>query len=389
VKKYSTKKILTLIVFFAICLTGCEVENKGSVKVGILHSLSGTMAISEKPVVDATLMAIDEINAAGGVLGRKLEPVVVDGQSDWPTFAMGAKKLITADRVSVVFGCWTSASRKMVKPVFEQYNHLLFYPVQYEGLEQSPNIIYAGATPNQQLFPAVKWSYEQLGKRFFLAGSDYVFPQAANTLMKKQIQALGAEVAGEYYIPLGSQNVKEMIDVIRASRADVILNTINGDSNLAFFAQLHEQNIKIPVMSFSIAEDELKQLDIEKMTGHYAAWSYFQSLKTTENTKFVRKFKEKYGEHRTTNASMVAAYSSVHLWAKTVNHVGIVDPDIIRLSLKINHLSHQMARCRLAPTTIICGYHYILARYSQMDNLRLSGKRLISSLLSPFQVIVL
>jgi urea transport system substrate-binding protein len=304
------------------------------IKVGILHSLTGTMAISEKSVVDATQMAIDEINASGGLLGRQLESVLIDGKSDGPSFASGAETLIKQEKVSVIFGCWTSASRKEVKPVVERYDHLLFYPVQYEGLEQSHNIIYTGATPNQQISPAVKWSTEHLGKRVYLAASDYVFPRAANTLIKKQLTALGAEILGEYYLPLGSQAVAEMMDDIADSKADVILNTINGDSNLAFFGQLHSRGIETPVMSFSIAEDELQQMDLEVMVGHYSAWNYFQSLDTPENQRFVANFKKRFGADRTTNASMEAAYLGVHLWVKAVMHANTIDTSTVRQTLK-------------------------------------------------------
>jgi len=292
------------------------------------------MAISETSVVDATLLAIDEINASGGLLGRPIEVVVIDGKSDWPSFASGAEKLIKQELVSVIFGCWTSASRKEVKPVVEKYDHLLFYPVQYEGLEQSPNIIYTGAAPNQQIMPAVKWSKEHLGKRFYLAASDYVFPRAANTLIKKQLSVLGADMVGEHYLPLGSHNLKGMVDDIKASSPDVILNTINGDSNVAFFRQLRVSGVNIPVMSFSIAEDELKHLDIEAMVGHYSAWNYFQSLSSPENQRFVSKFKQKYGVNRTTSASLEAAYLGVHLWAKAVTQADTIDTSTVRQTLK-------------------------------------------------------
>ncbi len=292
------------------------------------------MAISEQSVVDATQLAIDEINASGGILGRSIEPVIIDGKSDWPSFATGAETLIKDEQVSVIFGCWTSASRKEVKTVVEEYDHLLFYPVQYEGLEQSANIIYTGATPNQQLTPAVKWSFNNLGKRFFLASSDYIFPHAANIIMRKQIAALGGEVVGEYYLPLGSTNVGAMINAIDESDADVVLNTINGDSNVVFFQGFAELTKKIPVMSFSIAEDELLSLDIKNMVGHYAAWNYFQSIQTTENQLFVTNFKKAYGENRTTNASMEAAYSGVHLWAKAVSIAKSSDPALVRVAVK-------------------------------------------------------
>ncbi|MEE8057048.1 MAG: urea ABC transporter substrate-binding protein [Pseudomonadales bacterium] len=323
-----------LLFLFILSLGGCQKQHSSSIKVGILHSLTGTMAISERSVVDATLMAIDEINASGGLLGRPIKAVLVDGKSDWPSFAVGAAKLITEEKVNVIFGCWTSASRKTVKPVIEQHDHILFYPVHYEGLEQSPNIIYTGATPNQQLFPAVKWSAEMLGKRFFLAASDHVFPHAANTLIKKQLNALGAEVVGESYLALGDKNVDKMIDAIVASGADVVLNTINGDSNLEFFKQLDARSIKTPVMSFSIAEDEVQLLGGKVMVGHYAARNYFQSLKSSVNQQFVARFKQKYGDHRTTNAAMEAGYLGVYLWAKAVTHTNTPDSSTVRGALK-------------------------------------------------------
>ena len=324
---------LLLCVLCSAILASCT-EKSDTIKIGVLHSLTGTMAISEKSVVDATLMAIDEINASGGLLGRQLEAIVVDGASDWPTFAKQAEALITQKNVAVIFGGWTSASRKEMKPVVEKHDHLLFYPVQYEGLEQSPNIIYTGAAPNQQITPAVKWSVENHGKRVFLAGSDYVFPRSANKIIKKQLSALGAEVVGEYYLPLGDKNTHGMTDAILQSKADIILNTINGDSNLSFFEQLHQKNIKTPVMSFSIAEDELLQLDAKAMTGNYSAWNYFQSLPSQANRAFVARFKQKYGEKRTTNAAMEAGYAGVYLWSKAVKDANTSDPSILRQFLK-------------------------------------------------------
>ena len=324
----------SFLLIVSVLLSACRWQELPPIKVGILHSLTGTMAISEKSVVDATLMAIEEVNAAGGVLGRRLQAVVVDGKSDWPSFATGARQLIQDDNVKVIFGCWTSASRKEVKVVVEALDHLLFYPVQYEGLEASANIIYTGSTPNQQIFPAVKWSVENFGKRVFLAASDYVFPRAANKLIKKQLQALGAQVVGEAYVLLGSDRLNAMTDAIAKSNADVILNTINGDSNITFFNQLAAKKNKIPVMSFSLAEGELQHLDVKTVTGHYAAWSYFQSLNSKANIKFVRSIKKKYGEHRTTNASMEAGYIGVHLWAKAANQSKSVEPTTVKTTLR-------------------------------------------------------
>jgi urea transport system substrate-binding protein len=335
------QKIAIIIMVLCLVVGGwfyiSATQTKAPIKVGVLHSLTGTMAISETAVVDATLMAIDELNQKGGILGRKIEAIVVDGRSDWPTFAAEAERLITFDHVSVVFGCWTSASRKTVKPVFEKHNHLLFYPVQYEGLEQSPNIIYTGAAPNQQIIPAVKWSFDNLGKRIFLVASDYVFPRAANAIIKDQALALSAEIMGEEYILLGSRDVKAVVQKIVATRPDVVLNTINGDTNVAFFSELHNAGLtseKMPVLSFSIAENELRQMERTNMIGHYAAWNYFQSVNTKENQDFVKRFKDKYGQERVTDDPMEAAYFGVYLWAQAVEEAGTAEVNKVRNAMK-------------------------------------------------------
>ena len=312
-------------------------DEDNPIKVGVLHSLSGTMAISETSVVDATLLAIDEINERGGLLGRKVVPVVVDGQSDWPTFAAEAERLIVEEEVSVIFGGWTSASRKTMKPVFEEYNHLLFYPVQYEGLEQSPNIVYTGAAPNQQVLPAINWAFENLGTKFFLVGSDYVFPRSANEIMKERINELGGEILGEEYRILGDRNFVEIVDKIAKTKPDVILNTINGDSNLGFFNELRKKGIDpetIPTISFSIAEDEIRHLGAGTMNGDYAAWNYFQSIDLPENKVFVQNFKNKYGPHRVTDDPMEAGYIGVYLFAKAVEKGGSDDVNAIRDAVK-------------------------------------------------------
>jgi len=310
---------------------------KQPIKVGILHSLTGTMAISEASVCDATLLAIEEINAAGGVLGRRLEPVIADGRSNWPTFAREAERLIAREHVAVVFGCWTSASRKTVKPVFEKYDHLLFYPVQYEGLEQSPNIIYTGAAPNQQIIPAVKWSFDHLGKRFFLVGSDYVFPRTANAIIKAQVTALGGEIVGEEYLHLGSSDAAAVVHKIANARPAVILNTIKGDSNVAFFAALRRAGItpvQIPTVSFSLAEDELRHMDARTMAGDYAAWNYFQSVDSPENLHFEKAFRDRYGKDRVTDDPMEAAYFGVQLWARAVTRAGTTNAQEVRKALR-------------------------------------------------------
>jgi urea transport system substrate-binding protein len=302
----------------------------------VLHSFSGTMAISERAVAEATLLAIDEINAAGGLLGRKLEPVLADGRSDWPTFAAEATRLITEAKVHVIFGCWTSASRKSVKPVVEHYRHLLFYPVQYEGLESSPHIVYIGSAPNQQILPGVKWAFDHLGRQFFLVGSDYVFPRTANAIITDQLAALGGQVLGEAYVPLGSTDVQEVVHSIVRTQPEVILNTINGDSNVAFFRALRAAGVtpqRIPTLSFSIAEHELQTLGVSEMVGDYAAWSYFQSVESPENARFVQRFHAKYGADRVTDDPIEAGYVGVYLWAQGVRDAGTPEPEAVRRTI--------------------------------------------------------
>ncbi len=246
-------------------------KTQNPIKVGIIHSLTGTMGSSETPVEEATLMAINEINENGGLLGgRPILPIIIDIKSDWNFAAKEVKKLIVDEHVKAIFGCWTSACRKTIKPIIEENDSLLFYPLQYEGLEQSPNIVYTGAAPNQQIIPAVKWAYDHLGKNIFLVGSDYVFPRTANAIIKDQVKGLGGEIVGEEYIILGSQVVEEIIDKIVKAKPDFILNTINGDSNIAFFKTLREKGVTsktIPTISFSIGEGELKSLIRAKCKG--------------------------------------------------------------------------------------------------------------------------
>lgn len=306
-----------------------------TIKVGILHSLTGTMAISENTVVDAEMLAIKEINEAGGVLGRQIEPIQEDGASDWPTFNEKAIKLIDQDEVAVVFGCWTSASRKAVKDTFETKDHMLWYPVQYEGQECSKNIFYTGAAPNQQIEPAVDWLLENKGTQFFLVGSDYVFPRTANTIIKAQLEAKGGETVGEDYLPLGNTEVSPIIAKIQAAlpNGGVIFNSLNGDSNVAFFKQMQAAGLgpdQYPVMSVSVAEEEVRQIGPEFLEGHYAAWNYFQTVENAANTKWVADFKAEYGEDRVTNDPMEAAYVMVYFWKQAVEQAGTFDIPAVR-----------------------------------------------------------
>jgi urea transport system substrate-binding protein len=323
------------------CAMGAAVPNtscrsRDPIRVGVLHSLTGTMAISERSVVDATLLAIEELNAKGGLLDRPILPIVVDGRSDWPTFAREAERLIQQEKVCTVFGCWTSASRRTVRGVFEANNHLLIYPVQYEGIEQSPNIVYTGAAPNQQIIPAVAWAFEHVGRKLFLVGSDYIFPRVAHAIIRDHVKLLRGEILGEEYLLLGSTDVKPVVDAIVRAVPDIIFNTINGDTNVAFFRALRASGItpaKIPTMSVSIAEDELRSMDARELAGDYTTWNYFQRIDSEKNRSFVAAFRAKYGADRVTDDPMEAAYLGVHLWAQAVAAAGSDDVRSIRRAM--------------------------------------------------------
>ncbi|MFG2049176.1 urea ABC transporter substrate-binding protein [Micromonospora sp. NPDC048935] len=314
--------------------TGVTADVSGStVKVGLLNSLSGTMAISEVTVRDSIMLAVEEINAAGGVLGKKIQPVGEDGASDWPTFAEKAEKLISEDRVAAVFGCWTSASRKAVKPVFEKNKALLFYPVQYEGLEQSPYIFYTGATTNQQIVPGLDYLKAQGAKSVYLVGSDYVFPRTANKIIKAYAAANGMTVSGEDYAPLGSTEFGTIVNKVKSSGADAVFNTLNGDSNVAFFKEYKSAGLTataMPVVSVSIAEEEVKGIGTQYLEGQLTAWNYYQTTPGAANSKFVAAYKAKYGADKPTSDPMEAAYVAVHLWKAMVEKAGAFDVEKVR-----------------------------------------------------------
>ncbi len=311
------------------------------IKVGIVHSLSGTMASSEMPVVDAVMFAIDEINDAGGILGCRIKPIVADGRSNDDTFANEARRLIEKEKVCTVFGGWTSSSRKSMKPVFEELDHLLVYPVQYEGLESSPNIFYIGATPNQQILPAIDWAQKTLGKhQFFLVGSDYVFPRVAHAIIKDHLPLMGGHLIGEVFLKLGSPHVENVIKQIVDLRPEMILNAINGDTNIPFFRELREAGITpevIPTLSFSIGENELRNFDLNVMRGDYAACNYFQSIDSAANKAFVGRLQEKYPQRVVTDP-MESAYVGVKLWAGAVNEAQNLEPKAIRRALLTQRL---------------------------------------------------
>tara|TARA_B100001079_G_scaffold241567_1_gene227137 strand:+ start:477 stop:1856 length:1380 start_codon:yes stop_codon:yes gene_type:complete len=308
--------------------------SKPPIKVGVMHSLSGTMAISEVAIKDVVLMAIEEINAAGGLLGgREVVPIIEDPASDWPTFAEKSKKLILKDKVCSVFGCWTSASRKACLPVFEKYNHLLWYPVQYEGNECSKNVIYSGAAPNQQTGPAVSWLLKQGKKRFYLLGSDYIFPRTTNMIIRGQLEEEGGVLVAEEYTPLGHMEYSTVVNKIKQAKPDVIFSTINGDSNVAFFKQLKAAGISardIPVMSVSIAEEEVRGIGGDNVAGHYAVWNYFMSQDNPVNDVFVENYQNRFGKDRVTDDPIEAQYINVKVWAMAVEKAGSDDVNAIR-----------------------------------------------------------
>ena len=331
-----------------VCATFAQAQE--TVKIGVLHSLSGTMAISETSLKDVVLMASEEINAAGGVkVGGKsymIQPEVVDPASDWPLFAEKAKELITQKKVAVTFGCWTSVSRKSCLPVFEEYNALLFYPVQYEGEEQSLNVFYTAASPNQQLVPAAEYAIKELGaKKFYLLGTDYVFPRTANKVLKAYLLKNGVPEANimEEYTPFGHKDYQTIVNKLKSFSAGgdaVVLSTINGDSNVPFYTEFANQGLTAddcPIIAFSVAEDELRAMDTSKLVGHLAAWNYFQSIDTPENKKFVEAFK-KYcaakglpgGASRVTDDPIEAAYYGVYVWKMAAEKADSFDVDKVR-----------------------------------------------------------
>ena len=345
---YRKRGALAWIIFIALgALAWFAIDrvlvDRSPIVVGILHSQTGPMAISEKSMIDAEVLALEQINAAGGLLGRPVQWVIADGASDPATFATQAEKLIREDNVCVVFGCWTSASRKSVLPVFESNDHLLIYPMAYEGLEQSPNIIYVGAAPNQQITPAVSWCHSTLSaRRYFLIGSDYIWPHCVNAIMTDQIKGMGDQVVGEMYIPFGSTDVDAAVRAIVAAKPDVVMSSVVGDSAIAFAKKLRAAGIRpdqTPMLTFALGENELSAVQRDDFTGNYAAWNYFQSIDRPENAEFVSAFKKRYGNDRTISDVMNAAYSSVLLWAQAVEESSRTDVRQVRYALRHQSLN--------------------------------------------------
>ena len=315
--------------------TGLAVTDD-TVKVGILHSVTGTMAISETGSVQAEKLAIEQINASGGVLGRQIEYIQEDGASDWPTFAEKSRKLLVNDNVAAVFGCWTSASRKAVLPVFEQYNGMLYYPTFYEGLEKSPNVIYTGQEATQQILASIDWLAEVKGaKTFYLLGSDYIWPRTSNKIARKHIDKLGLKVVGEEYYPLGHTQFNSVINKIKLKKPDVIFASVVGGSNVAFYKQMKAAGIDLTkesplLLTISVTEDEILGIGGENVEGAYASMKYFQSLGNDNNQDFVKAFKKRWGEDIVIGDVTQAAYLGPWLWKAAVEKAGSFDIDKVR-----------------------------------------------------------
>ena len=344
--RISTKlrKLSIVATVAALTLAAGTVRAEDTIKVGVLHSLSGTMAISETTLKDTMLMLIDEQNKKGGLLGKKLEAVVVDPASNWPLFAEKARELLTKDKVSAIFGCWTSVSRKSVLPVIEELNGLLFYPVQYEGEESSKNVFYTGAAPNQQAIPAVDYLMNDLKvKRWVLAGTDYVYPRTTNKILEAYLKSKG--VASKdimiNYTPFGHSDWQSIVADIKkfgsAGKKTAVVSTINGDANIPFYKELGNQGVsaeKIPVIAFSVGEEELSGMDTKPLVGHLAAWNYFMSVDSTKNAAFIEKWHE-YTKNpkRTTNDPMEAHYIGFNMWVKAVEKAGTTDPEAVQKAI--------------------------------------------------------
>ncbi len=355
----ATAAILAMTISLFQGTTARAADDKGPIKVGILHSLSGTMAISETTLKDAMLMLIDEQNKKGGLLGRKLEAVVVDPASNWPLFAEKARELISKKKVDAVFGCWTSVSRKSVLPVFKELNSILFYPVQYEGEESERNVFYTGAAPNQQAIPAVDYLMSEDGgavKRWVLAGTDYVYPRTTNKILKAYLLAKGVKEEDIMinYTPFGHSDWQTIVAKIKkfgsAGKKTAVVSTINGDANVPFYKELANQGIKaedIPVVAFSVGEEELAGIDTKPLVGHLAAWNYFQSVDTPENAAFIKKWKAfTKNPKRVTNDPMEAHYIGFNMWVKAVEKAGTTDPDKVIAALpgiKVPNLTGGMS----------------------------------------------
>lgn len=322
-------------VVFSVVMVSCSPSQPEPIRIGVIHALTGPMAVSEAPLVDAARLAVEEVNAAGGLLGRPVEMLVADSASDPRKAAEHAWRMIETERVAALFACWTSSCRRMVKPVVESHGHLLFYPVQYEGLEQSNHIVYTGSAPNQQIVPGAHWAMRNLGKRVYLLGSDYVFPRIAHRIIADLAKASNATVLAERYRPLGDSDFSREAAEIARLQPDVVFNTVNGESNIHLFRALRDAGlVKQPIMSFSIAEGELAAIKGAGLTEHYAVWNYFQSLDSADNRRFIDAFRRRFGGQRVTSDPVEASYIGVKLWAQAVSDAGSERIDLVNRAIQ-------------------------------------------------------
>ncbi len=346
VQRFSIHLAILTTLFTHICAMSAATTAQEPIKIGVLHSLSGTMAISETTLKDTILMLVENLNNSGGLLNRPIEAVVVDPASNWPLFAEKARELLEKDQVAAVFGCWTSVSRKSVLPVFEELNGLLFYPVQYEGEESSRNVFYTGAAPNQQAIPAVEYLMSDDGgaaERWVLLGTDYVYPRTTNKILRAFLQAKGVSESDimEQYTPFGHSDwqtiVSDVKDFASAGKATAVVSTINGDANVPFYKELASQGISAedtPVIAFSVGEEELSGLDTEPLVGHLAAWNYFMSIDNDTNAQFIEEWHRFIdNENRTTNDPMEAHYIGFQMWVQAVRQAGTTDIDAVRQAM--------------------------------------------------------
>jgi len=338
------KRIVPTLALAISCAISASASAADTIKVGVLHSLSGTMAISETTLKDTVLMMVEEQNKKGGLLGKQLEAVVVDPASNWPLFAEKARELLTQEKVDVIFGSWTSVSRKSVLPVIEELNGLMFYPVQYEGEESSKNIFYTGAAPNQQAIPAVDYLMDELEvERWVLAGTDYVYPRTTNKVLVTYLKSKGVDEKDIMinYTPFGHSDWQSIVSDVKKFGAEgkktAVVSTINGDANVPSYKELANQGVSsedIPVVAFSVGEEELAGIDTKPLVGHLAAWNYFQSVESAENTAFINKWKTFIGnDKRVTNDPMEATYIGFNMWAQAVTSAGTTDVDAVEQAM--------------------------------------------------------
>jgi urea transport system substrate-binding protein len=327
--------ILATSVVLILILVGLRPPESEPIRVGVVHALSGPMGESERGLVDAVRLAVEEINAEGGLLGRRLDLLVADSGSDWESAAAEVERLILEEHISVLFACWTSGCRQAVKPVVETHRHLMFYPLQYEGLEDSQHLVYMGSAPNQQIIPGARWTMDRFGSRIYLVGSDYVFPRTANRLIRDLVTAAGGEILAERYVSMDATDLDAIAAEIRHLSPDAVLNTLNGSANRYFFAALGAASSdETPVISFSVAEPELRSiLAGSSHTRHYAVWGYFQSLPNAVNRRFVDRFRLRFGAERVVSDPIVSNYNGVKLWAEAVRAAGSDHPARVNRSI--------------------------------------------------------